>query len=113
MNRLIPFSLLALFTVAGSSLGVTADVKPQASTNSLVDLASVEPAVPARDTSSLRCWQYGELLFEETHLSETRLTSTENMLVFESDARPGYQNGIERKLYLINSGSATCLYEKL
>lgn len=113
MNRLIPISLLALFAVAGSSLSVTADVKTQASETKLSDLASAEPAVSARDTSSLRCWQYGELLFEETHLSETRLSNTENMLVFESDTRPGYQNGIERKLYLINTGTATCLYEKL
>lgn len=62
----------------------------------------------ARDTSTLRCWQYGELLFEQAHLQAKTLSEKNRMLVFESDGGKK-----DRELYLIDIGSATCLYEKI
>ena len=102
-----------MIILTSASFGTVAEVKTKAIGKNLIDLAKADTEVSARDTSNLRCWQYGELLFEETHLSEKKLSSAENMLVFESDTRPGYQNGNDRKLFLINAGSATCLYEKI
>lgn len=62
----------------------------------------------ARDTSNLRCWQEGELLFEQTHLKNKKLSDKNNIMVFEDDG-----SSKDRELYLIDVGTATCLYEKI
>lgn len=106
----------ALLTVAiGTTImagQVTADVKASPAANqkllqSLQANATPESIQSARDTSNLRCWQYGELLFEETHLNE-RTLNAKGMMVFEDNG-----SGQDREIYLINAGSATCLYEKI
>ena len=110
MYRLTIPSTLALMALASASVLSNAEVKTQHGIKKPTDLTKVEARVSARDTSNLRCWQYGELLFEETHLSEKKLSSTDNMLVFGSGAGRADD---DREIYLINAGSATCLYEKI
>ena len=87
MYRLTIPSTLALMALASASVLSNAEVKTQHGIKKPTDLTKVEARVSARDTSNLRCWQYGELLFEETHLSEKKLSSTDNMLVIEHDIR--------------------------
>lgn len=112
MNRLKITSLFTAITLVSAIVvthSVSADVTTKSDANQFANVAVKESAVLARDTSNLRCWQYGELLFEETHLSEEKLGSTDNMLVFQG----GSDDDKKRQIYLINAGSATCLYKKI
>lgn len=104
-------SACALLTMTAvlSAMQASADVKTRADAAVLNSVASTE-APSARDTSNLRCWQYGELLFEETHLGDSKVGGS-SVMVFEGDSSAG--KAADRELYLINTGSATCLYEKI
>ncbi|MDX1452592.1 MAG: hypothetical protein R3183_08530 [Oleiphilaceae bacterium] len=58
--------------------------------------------------SNLRCWQEGKLLFEETQVNERSLERARQVLIFDQER--AYEPS---QLYLIESGSATCLYKKV
>lgn len=102
----ITIATCALLTAASSYSIAAVSAKPSPSI-ALADTTTVGKK-SARDSSSLRCWQYGELLFEETHLAASSLSSNNNVITFENE-----NDASERQLYLINTGSATCLYEKI
>lgn len=112
MKRLIISTSCALFVTMSvlSAMQVSAEVKTKAAAVVQTGVAGTQ-VTSARDSSNLRCWQYGELLFEETHLSDRKLSSQNSVLVFEDDGKSGEAN--DRELYLIDTGSATCLYEKI
>ncbi len=57
--------------------------------------------------SNLRCWQEGKLLFEETEVNERSLKQARQVLVFDQERKDA-----AGEIYLIESGSATCLYKK-
>ena len=101
-------SLTMLLAVTITSLQVNADVKAKEATNKVATLAEAETTVSGRETSNLRCWQYGQLLFEETHLSNKDLSPESNALIFE-----GAGDSKDREVVLISTGSATCLYKKI
>lgn len=85
-----------------------ADVAPQKATEPPSTLADTGNEVKATDTplSSLRCWQYGKLLFEQNGLVDNKPDKRQPMQVFSDNDRAG-----GRKLYLFETGTATCLYE--
>jgi hypothetical protein len=55
----------------------------------------------------LRCWQDGELLFEETDLNPkaSKLNLSVASFVKEGEKKPN--------IYLMETGSSTCLYKKM
>ena len=97
---------LSLLVLGATSLPATADIKPS---DSAAEMAAARAAAKKEDMnagSKLRCWQYGELLFEESGITGARLNKELNPLVFE---REGSDRG---DLLLVELGTATCLYEK-
>lgn len=99
-------SLLAILLSLGTASQAGTDLKTEhsaaaASKNIGVDASTAVPA------SNLRCWQDGTLLFEETNVSERSLKAAPQVLVFERAQQD--KNG---ELFLIETGSATCLYKK-
>lgn len=99
-------SLLALLLTLGTASQAGTDLKAAhkaaaINTQTGVDASTVAPA------SNLRCWQDGTLLFEETNVSERSLNTAQQVLVFERAQKD--KNG---ELFLIETGSATCLYKK-
>jgi hypothetical protein len=86
-------------------LPVTADITPN-SPDPLDATPEAETPVEEGTGSRLRCWQYGQLLFEEHGISQQ---------VSDKRAKPVFYtsgNGEDGKLLLINAGTSTCLFEQ-
>ena len=95
--------LLALSPLSKADVSTASGLDRQQHIDSIASLNA------NRDShSNLRCWQYGKLLFEENQLKAKKLSDKQNMLVFENES--GSQ---ARELYVIDTGSATCVYEQL
>ena len=97
---------LSLMLLAGASLTATADIKPSESASEMAAARAAAKKDDMNAGSKLRCWQYGELLFEESGIAGARLNKEVSPLVFE---REGDDRG---DLLLVELGTATCLYEK-
>lgn len=60
----------------------------------------------APDSSMLRCWQQGKLLFTETRWHSFTIENKENVLNFTREEKSN------ESLSLINMGDTICLYQK-
>ena len=102
MKKSILFALLPLLTLGAiappaiSKATLHTEDQAGAHVNSIAERT-------ARETTTLRCWQEGKLLFEETHLSDG--SSPKNAMTFAAED--------ERKIHLFNTGTATCMYKKI
>jgi len=98
-----------VLTLAGASQ-VGAEVKAKQAIETVT--VPVRESAPAdntpRSTSNLRCWQDGRLLFEETDLNERALDKAGQIAVFDRN-----DDISQSRLFLIETGSATCLYKKV
>lgn len=105
-------SALTMATSALASMQVAAEIKAREITaaplTEINEVSDARQVASSRDTANLRCWQYGKLLFEETHLGGNSVPARKDTLVFSSSA-----DSEQRKLHLINAGTATCLYEEI
>lgn len=95
----------ALIALYGVTLPAAADIKPNEEAASRA-AAQANKNQSVNDTSKLRCWQYGELLFEESGISNKTLSKDFGSIAF---TRGGDKQG---QLLLVDFGTATCLYEE-
>ncbi len=56
--------------------------------------------------SQLRCWQYGKLIFDEKDWDQLNKNTSRNTIVYR------HKINSVTKLFLMNVGTSTCLYEK-
>ncbi len=99
------FTIAALIGLFSLSLPLASEIIPSEVEDKDVQ---AEPTVvePVRAGSRLRCWQYGELLFEESGISGKADNRDIGSILFE---RQGNKQG---RLHLVALGEATCLYEE-
>ena len=97
---------ILLAVLCGVSLPLASDIEPRQPAPP-AEVAQQDKAQITDGTGSrLRCWQYGELLFEASALSTTEPTSVPGAIEFKRE-----ETG-KGKLQLVNVGTATCLYEE-
>ena len=111
---------LALYTLLPAIVLTTA--APQAISKAQIKAGALTPTEPvaaslvtgtnssgksARETTTLRCWQEGKLLFEESHLKDSVMPGKAR--VFNSEV----QTGNTSKIHLFESGTATCMYKEI
>ena len=91
-------TLLACFIIlfSGTGVALTAEKKPPKNVEKL----------SKPDSSMLRCWQQGKLLFTETRWHSFTIANKENVLNFTRDEKSN------QSLSLINMGDTICLYQK-
>ena len=110
-STLIKLAFTGIVLTIGVASQVGAEVKTK---NVALNVAgALETELPAkktevREVSNLRCWQDGKLLFEETNLNERALASSKQVMVFDTAS-----SGDQGEVFLIETGSATCLYKKV
>ena len=97
-----------LITALGTTLLAGSANAELATQRSMADNHGSAIQGSSRNSSKLRCWQYGGLLFEQSHLKARKLSEDNTVLVFEDDGSTR-----DRELHLIDLGTATCLYEKI
>lgn len=101
--KVILVPCLTICAVMASIVG-SAEVKVTQQKNLAPGQNSIHANTPA---SNLRCWQYGELLFEETNIRHDATKKQKMQLIFD-----GEKTNSAKQIYLIDMGSATCLYRK-
>ena len=109
-STLIKLAFTGIVLTIGVASQVGAEVKTKnVALNVAGALATELPAkkTEVREVSNLRCWQDGKLLFEETNLNERALASSKQVMVFDTAS-----SGDQGEVFLIETGSATCLYKK-
>lgn len=99
-------SVLAILLSVGNTSQAGTELKSDAPDPATQNNRSLDTLSPAAQ-SNLRCWQDGTLLFEEINVNERSLSTARQVLVFERAASE--KSG---ELFLIETGSATCLYKK-
>ena len=110
-SRLIKLAVTGIILTTGVASQVGAQVKTKNTAATQVGALETELAAKSadvRELSNLRCWQDGKLLFEETNLNERALASSKQVMVFDTT-----ESGEQGEVFLIETGSATCLYKKI
>lgn len=111
-NRILLLSAVLVWPLATTGLSaagtkVTAEAPVPVMDLPLPPQESVESA-QRRPVSNLRCWQEGQLLFEETRVQGESMSSSARAWVF-SQKLPRHSG----ELVLIETGTATCLYRNI
>ena len=96
-------TLIACF---GISLPLASDIEPRPVVAPTKAAVAADTETRSSDDSRLRCWQYGELLFEELKIAEKTLSQVPGTIAFERDGSR------QARLHLVKMGTATCLYEE-
>ncbi len=108
-RSLLATTVLGLTLMLASASQAGAEVKAKQTPVSKLIGATAEETLPSagdqKSVSNLRCWQDGTLLFEETNITGRALESARQVLVFDQQSKTG-------ELFLIETGSATCLFKK-
>lgn len=99
----ITLTLVGLVAALGVSMSLQADIKPN---QAAMTTAAKDGNDSTADTSTLRCWQYGELLFEEAGIANSTLQKESGVIEFKR------KRNSQGKLQLLDFGTATCLYEE-
>lgn len=97
--------IICVFFLAGSlfvGMLVQADISPKVGTSITDGKLAKGP-----QKSSLRCWQYGKLLFEENNLQNQTMKNNREAVVFEEIKIGG------KTIYVFELGATTCLYKKV
>lgn len=113
--RMSCLGIIGILLTLASASQVGAEVKARQDSSDTAALTQANPeTAAAKSTSSkvqsfsnLRCWQDGTLLFEETNLNDQALAKAKQVLVFDQKDVQG-----EGEVFLIETGSTTCLYKK-
>lgn len=87
------------------SMTSVADIQPNAQAVNAAAKAREISRKLAEDSSTLRCWQDGRLLFEERRVSEPVMEDDDDALRFKAQGKDN------AALMLIDFGEATCLYK--
>lgn len=106
--RMSCLGIVGILLTLASASQVGAEVKArQAESEGATQSAPQIESDSAQKLSNLRCWQDGTLLFEETNLNGQGLAKAPKVLIFDREGKSG-----EGEVFLIETGSSTCLYKK-